>query len=699
MQQFSAIGRAWALINPKYFIGAKVDKKRHAALWEEMKKYAPVTIIKEMGGFDTHTGRSANDFLLAEEYGKGERVEGFLKDEKYRSDIMGWAPAKADELTWAAIWEAVKRETNDKHPKMDVKSEEFLKMVGERFSEIIERTQVYDSVLARSANMRSKHGLMQMLTAFMAEPTTTVNMIEDALRKGNKAVIARTFGAVAVSIILNNALASIVYAMRDDDDDETFLEKYAQSLTSGLLDDLNPMTYYPILKDIWSLFQGYDIERSDMAIYSDIADAVIKTASIIAKYDGDMDEEEAAEYYKNVGNALMSLLDAGAAAFGVPLKNVRRDLMSYFNTINTFRNGASTTWNSFKDAVGGAALDNIPLVGLFVGKSKQDKLYNAIVSGDTAYLNRLKDSYSSETSYNTAVRKALRENDPRIYQAAVARHSGDLDEYMRIAKEIIAEGHFSQDNVVAAINAEINALDKGETTTSAQKASGLFKAEDFAVAISQGDSAMANASKVEIIQTAQKNGKTEEEAEKIFASSAKSNLKEMFLAGEITEDQAVSAMTDYLGIDLEDAEADVGEWAFEADYGFRYSDRGDAYKSGAISANELQNILVTVGGKTEEEAALQVEVYNWQMEGFDIESNQMSIVEDYETFCEPAGIDKNTYFNAYLFYDESGEEGVAYSKTIECMPYINSLPLTASQKTALAMCWWAESTVNKYKLW
>ena len=71
----------------------------------------------------------------------------------------------------------------------------------------------------------------------------------------------------------------------------------------------------------------------------------------------------------------------------------------------------------------------------------------------------------------------------------------------------------------------------------------------------------------------------------------------------------------------------------------------------------------------------------------------------YETFCEPAGIDKGTYYDAYLFYKDAGEEGVAYSKTIECMPYIHSLPLTADQKTALALCWWSESTVNKYKLW
>ena len=281
----------------------------------------------------------------------------------------------------------------------------------------------------------------------------------------------------------------------------------------------------------------------------------------------------------------------------------------------------------------------------------------------------------------------------------MARSNGNISEYTRIAKSIIAEGHFSQDNVVAAINAEINAMAKGETTSSNPKASGLYKAEDFALAISQGDSAMANAIKTDIIQTAQKNGKTAEEAEKSFVSSAKGDLKELYIAGSVTEAQAIDALTTYCGDALEDAEKRVSEWGFEQDYGFSWSDRADAYKSGKISAQELQDILVNVGGKTDEEAMWQVKVYDWQNEGFDIDSNQKSVVEDYETYCEPAGIDKNTYFDAYLFYADAGEEGVAYSKTIECMPYIDSLPLSSSQKTALALCWWAKSTVNKYKTW
>ena len=560
VQQFSAIGRAIALIDPKYFVGQKVDKQRHAALWAEMKQYAPVAIIKEMGGFDTHTGLSAKDYLLSEEYGKGERIKGVIKDKQYRDELMGLLPAKADELTWCAIWEAVKRETKAKNPTLDVKSEEFLKKAGERFSDIIEKTQVYDSVLARSANMRSKQGLMQMLTAFMAEPTTTVNMIEDALRKGDKKTIARTFGAAAVSIILNNALASLVYAMRDDDEDETFLEKYAQAFASGMLDDINPMTYYPILKDIWSLLQGYDVERTDMAIYSDLTDSLKKGVTLISKYDSEMDDEEAAKYYKDVTDALMGILDAGASAFGIPWKNVRRDLMSYYNTFNTFMRGDSTTWNSFVDAVGGAALDSIPVAGWVSGESNTDKLYDAIISGDTAYVDRLKSGYKDEDAYSTAVRKALRDNDPRVKEAALAQINGNPSERVRIAKLIMEDG-FSQDDVVRAINAEINAMTPNEST-SAKKEKGFYTAEDFAMEIANGDQATANAARSDIIQTAQNNGKTQKEAEEAFVSSAKSELGELYTSGNISVQKLTSALKTYCGMDDDEVYWQIDKWDY-----------------------------------------------------------------------------------------------------------------------------------------
>ena len=400
------------------------------------------------------------------------------------------------------------------------------------------------------------------------------------------------------------------------------------------------MTYYPVLKDIWSLFQGYDIERSDMAIYSDIADSVKNVVTLLSNYDSDMDEYDAAAYYKQVGEALMSLLDAGTAAFGVPLKNVRRDIMSYFNTVKTFTRTGGTTWNSFVDAIGGAALDTIPIVGLVAGDSKTDKLYDAIVSGDRVYVDRLKSGYKDETSYRNAVRKALRENDSRIHDAAVARMNGDLATYTRIAKEIIAEKHFSQDDVVAAINAEINAINKGETTTSEPKASGLYKAEDFAVAIANGDAAMANAIKVDIIQTAQKNGKTEEEAEKAFVSSATSACKEMFLDGNISERQAINALETYCGKTEEEALADVRYWDFKQDYPDVYVDD------------------------------------QW-----------------FDTYYEKIA-DSGLDIDVYMEYRNTVSTITGEGKKEKRMDVINSLPITSAQKDALYLAeGWAESKI------
>ena len=563
VQQFSSIGRAYAVIDPKYFVGAKVKSDTNLSVVEEMKKYAPVAIIKEMGGFDTGTKGSAKSYIIEEKYGKGERIKGLFTDEQYRGDLMGFLPQWADEKTWCAIWEATKRETKAKNPQMDVKSEEFLKLAGDRFSEIIEKTQVYDSVLARSANMRSKSGLMQMATAFMAEPTATVNLIEDAIRSGKAKNIARAFGAVAVSVVLNNALASIVYAMRDDDDDETFLEKYFQSFTSGMIDDINPMSYYPFLKDVYSLFQGYDVERADMSVIADIRDALKKTVNLLGKDTSEMNDDELAEHYKQVNEVFMGLLDAGCSAFGVPVKNVRRDVNGIINAWQTVSEDISgernTTWNSFWDKVGAAAKDTIPIYAWTKDKPKADKLYDAIISGDKAYLARIKSGYKTDDAYQSAVRKALRENDSRIHDAAQAKYDGNTNEYKRIFREIQKEGNFSFDDIMSAINSEENAI---KNKVEPEKATSSYSASEFVESIVLGDSKTAQAMKEDIISTKVANGKTQDEAEKEFTSSVSTGIRDAYSSGLLDEAGAEKMLVKYADKDEEEAASKVSYWAF-----------------------------------------------------------------------------------------------------------------------------------------
>jgi hypothetical protein len=434
VQQPSAIARAFAYINPKYFVtssGSALNLAKHKYVWAEVKKYAPVAVIKEMGYFDTGMGRSTVEWL------KGNQT---IKDKV--DDALSKAPAMADELSWSYIWLAVKKEIQA-NTNLKVGSEEFLKRCGQRFTEIITNTQVYDSVLSRSGMMRSKDTGMKMATAFMAEPTTTVNMMVNGIiqgKRGNKKFTAATVGAVSTSIILNSMLVALVYAARDDDEDETYAEKYIGSLTTELLDGFNPLTYIPFIKDMWSIAQGYDVERSDMSVISDLWKTV----------EGIFNEDKSGwEKVSDVSGAVASL-------FGLPLKNIIRDAKGAYNLFETVLSDTPTTSAGIADSVEDAVKSSIPLWDrLHASDTKFDKLYEAIMSGDQAHIERLKGRFDDEADIDAAIRKALRENDFRIQEAAMATISGNGGKRVTIQKEIISEGHFKQDYVIEATNAEI----------------------------------------------------------------------------------------------------------------------------------------------------------------------------------------------------------------------------------------------------
>lgn len=414
IQQPSAIARAFAMIDPKYFRPTK-DGMNHSQLWEELKKYAPVAVIKEMGYFDTNMGRSTNDFIKAKEYtGFKEKAKALFTDSGYRDELISKAPSLADEVTWCAIWNAVKRETVSKHHDLSPSSEEFLKLAGERFTEVITKTQVYDSVLARSGNMRSKTAFMNMWTSFMAEPTTSINMVQDALlkaKRGDKRYAVKAIGSVCASVILNAALVSLVYAMRDDDDDETYLEKYVSRFLTETLDGLNPLTYIPFLRDVWSVMQGFDIDRADMSLVTDLVNSLQKIVKVMNTDTYGMDEDEIAEHNRKVAEAWLSAVDSISSLTGIPFRNFRRDLNGAVNLVKTLTKdaqGRQTTAGSLMDVILDDVKASTPIWGWMPGESKADKLYDAIVSGDTAYVDRLKNGYDSEESYYSALRNAVK---------------------------------------------------------------------------------------------------------------------------------------------------------------------------------------------------------------------------------------------------------------------------------------------------
>ena len=349
VQQPTAMLRAMAMLDPKYFV-THAKFIGHAEQWEEIKKYAPIAALKEMGGYDTGVGVKTTDWIKQNEYqGIKEKGKALITDSSYRNEKIFALPALADELSWCHIWAAVKKETADK-TDFAVDSEEFLQACGERFTDIVMHTQVYDSVLARSALMRSKDSGAKMLSAFAAEPTVFMNMVAYGTisgKRGDKKMCARFIGSSVASMMVNAAVVALVYAARDDDEDEGFAEKYVQSLTTELIEGFNPITYIPFLRDIWSTFLGYDVERMDMSLFADFSQSL----------------EGLWSTRKTPWKKWTDFVGDLAKIFGIPLGNLLREGTAIFNLIKMIVEGEiGADSDELADAFVEGAKDSVPLL-------------------------------------------------------------------------------------------------------------------------------------------------------------------------------------------------------------------------------------------------------------------------------------------------------------------------------------------------
>ena len=654
IQQPSAIGRAFALIDPKYFVGDKMPVERGARLWEEVKKYAPIALIKEMGYFDMDMGMSTRDFITAPEYrGLKQQAKALVNDSNYRDEVLSKMPALADQLTWCSIWDAVKRETHAKHPSLKIGSEEFLKAAGERFTEVIEKTQVYDSVFARSENMRSKRAFMSMAMSFMAEPTTTANMVEIALRGKDKRQIARVVGAAATSMILNSLLVSIVYAGRDDDEYKTYWEKYLTSLTKEVLDGINPLTYLPYVKDIWSIMQGYDVERADMSLVSDVWQSVERLAGVMEDYDKDMTEEERKAWSKKLEDALWGCVEYGFAIAGsLPIKNIRREyegVRTFVKTVNTDIKERDTTAATVADAMQDAVLDSIPLLDKFFGESKAERYLEAVLSGDEDYIERMEAMYKDEDAAASALKGIIRDN--------------------------FEDKKFSEEKTTELLVEHVGMNSKDAEATVLKWKCKIVNGFDY------------------------------------------EDIKDKFLAGDIDASRAIDLRSKYGGYSTEDARKTVREWKFEADNGFSYSEIKSEFLEGNISASEVIKAKMEYGGKSEADARGSVYdyVYDGYKEGYFDRNEAKRLMLDYSKYNEdeveikliyldfkkgypdtyvddawakkyywnvmPAGVP----FEIYVEYKNhvKAVDGTPESRKIPIMDFIDSLPLTPEGKDAL----------------
>lgn len=232
LQQPTAGFRAATLIDAKYFLkaGKPVSK-------ELIYKYCPIAQWKAWGFYDLDIGHDLDTLLFGD-----KSIYDAVKDKQM------WLAGKADEATWSALWNACEAEISDKRKDLKRGSEEFYQAVGNRLSQVVDETQVVDSPFHRVQAARSKGDLTKSGMSFTSEPMKNLNMLYRAKKRGGK-ILARTFLAVEVSQITAAMAAALIDALRDDDDEKDFLDKYFSAMGVNLIENVNPLSWIPFVGD------------------------------------------------------------------------------------------------------------------------------------------------------------------------------------------------------------------------------------------------------------------------------------------------------------------------------------------------------------------------------------------------------------------------------------------------------------------
>lgn len=438
VQQPTAYLRAGNSLSMKYLLNPAVFKKTDK---ETIYKYAPIALWKSWGNYEMDTGKTMYEQMIAPT--KAARTKELLMAG------AGWA----DEVTWSRLWNACVLEAKDKHK--GATQEEIYTIAGERFGEIVDESQVVDSVLHRSQIMRKKGLYTQMTTSFMSEPTKTFNMASNALVElvqnntpENRRKFIRCYMTLIASGVATACAAGLADAMRDDDDDDTFFEKWKKAvagdyskaetpkdyimatLSNNIADNLNPMGMIPYLRDGWSLLQGYDINRTDFDWLNDIMKNIKR-----------WEQFAAGESEYTLASLLLNTTGAISKMTGVPIGSAERDLKALTNWVVLHIIGDDEMKFNYKK------------LSKDVGSEKNasyyaERMLKAKFSGNDDLATRIYNEMIAAGVSNEKIDNKLESKEKKLLkeesatmEGAEAYAAGDYNGYMNAIDSLTAKGY------------------------------------------------------------------------------------------------------------------------------------------------------------------------------------------------------------------------------------------------------------------
>lgn len=465
IQQAGAGPRAMAEISPKYVLPgivagfAKVPNLSQA--YAEIEEHAPIAVEKGWGYFDTNMSRGLYDRARNTWKSRADSIGGFLAE-------------KGDQFNWVQIWDAVKKEVKG---ETDLKpgTAEYWQRCADRFTEVVDKTQVVDSIFQR-AEWATEKSQVAPLMSFLSEPIKQYNMLWRGLntiiegkldrnkakvRRGVKE-LARNAGGIAISAVATAALKSIISALRDRDNEKkeededgkkvivgvrNFGDKYMESLLPNLMDNLTGLL--PVFSTMITNAFSSDYGSSGS---SDLESAVLDNTGKSAQYIGK----------GNFERALYYALQAGSNAIGIGAGNAYRDARALILTAKDAVERdtlAGTAWDTSKDFATRvkAATKNYVYArekdenGNYPDERKAAPdlyadlmlmaYYESGMGKDFQTITQAAlDNGATEAGLATKFKNKLRGSSDAVTEAAEAYHAGNMDGMNKYVAEIVSTG-------------------------------------------------------------------------------------------------------------------------------------------------------------------------------------------------------------------------------------------------------------------
>lgn len=582
LQQPTAIARAAQEISPVYLAqGLKLGNKADIA---EMEQHSALAWWKNNGsGMDIGVGRSADQVL----WGDTSKAQTAMDKIETSGGLID--ANRADAVTWAAIWRAVKRETQRIHPELQVGSEAYFKAVAERFDGIMDRTQVVDSVMHRSQIMRSQNGMVKELTAFKAEPIKSYNMLaRAAMELGRNPKSRAAQAAVTRSVLVfaaNAALTALAEALFDvfkhrDDDDRLmeylldtrkgFLKEYTDEFLGSWLDNMNVIDLIPFATQAKDVLLNND--APEMMSFEGLV-SMRKAALTFNDHFVGENKQKTTTY-----GAIAPVLKAASQITGLPIAGIMANTEMLAKI-------ADPQWLNYK-AVSGKFADNY------------EALYAAILEGDKRAITRIRGRLAADTQGKSAkspaqidqgVANVLAEKDERIAQAYQLRKEGKSTQLVALKKQIMADG-FTDAMVSEAINRYESQAKAQEKTTQekdmdAQLTAKLFNYENLYAAMRTG-----SIEDVGIIAEYLQANSTAKDPAAAIRSQVSGEFKQEYLDAVMNGGSAESLKQKLLSLGL--TEDDLNGWVKDA----RYAELKESMGEGDIAdAKQTARELIDSG--------------------------------------------------------------------------------------------------------